>query len=322
MPQKIDISRKTIIFIAFFILALWMIFLIRDLLIILFVAVIFVSALSPLVKFFVKLRLPKVLSITITYIIIIAVLAGFLVSVIPPLLEQSTKLIVASPPLIAQFFNVTNIDKSVLSSELTLLSKNLFSITISVFDNLIMIIFLLVITFYMLLDKNNLESHIALLFKGREERVKRLIVQIEDKLGSWLRGQLVLSFIIGLMSYIGMLILGIPFALPLAMIAGLMEVVPTIGPIISAIPAIFIALTVSPILSVGVVALYIVIHQFENHLIVPQVMKRAVGLNPLVVILAIAIGSRLLGISGALLAVPIAVVIQIIASEIIEGKKI
>jgi len=322
MPQKVDISRKTIIFIALFILALWLVFLIRDLLIILFVAVIFVSALSPLVKFFVRLKFPKALGITLTYIIIIAVLAGLIISIIPPLIEQTERLVVSSPPFFAQFFNVTNIDKSILSSELASLSKNLFSITLSVFDNLLTIIFLLVLTFYMLLDKDNLESRIASLFKGKEERIRRLIVQIEDKLGGWLRGQLILTFIIGLMSYIGLTILGIPFALPLAMIAGIMEVIPVIGPIISAIPAIFIALTISPILSIGVVAIYFVIQQFENHLIVPQVMKRAVGLNPLVVILAIAIGSRLLGIPGALLAVPIAVVIQIIAVEIIEGEKI
>src|SRR3989344_4850682 len=101
-----------------------------------------------------------------------------------------------------------------------------------------------------------------------------------------------------------------------------MEVIPVIGPIISAIPAILIALTISPILAMGVAAMYFIIQQLENHLIVPQVMKRAVGLNPLVVILAIAIGSRILGFAGALLAVPLVVVLQIIAAEIISEKKL
>ena len=101
-----------------------------------------------------------------------------------------------------------------------------------------------------------------------------------------------------------------------------MEVVPVIGPIISAIPSILIALTISPLLGLAVAVMYFVIQQLENHLIVPQVMKRAVGINPLFVILAIAVGSRLLGFAGALLAVPIAVVIQIIVAEIIEEKNI
>lgn len=322
MPQKIDISHKTVIFVALFILTLWIVYLIRDLLIILFVAVIFVSALSPLVNFLVKLRLPKVLGIAITYIIIIGIITGLIIGIVPPLVEQSSKLIATSPSLIAQFFNITNLDKSVFSSELTAFSKNLFSITVSIFDNLLTLIFLLVVTFYMMLERDNLESRIASLFRDKQERVRRSIVLIEEKLGAWLRGQVILSLIIGILAYIGLLILNIPYALPLALIAGIMEVVPVIGPIISALPAIFIALTISPILSVGVAAMYFVIQQVENHLIVPQVMKRAVGLNPLVVILAIAIGSRLLGISGALLAVPIAVVIQIIVTEIIEGKKV
>ena len=322
MRQKVDISHRTVIFTALFILAFWVTYLIRDLLIILFVAVIFVSALSPLVKFFVKLRLPKVLSITITYIIIITTVAGLVISIIPPLVEQSTKLVVTAPGLLAQFFNITNLDKSVFSSELTSLSKNLFSITLSVFDNFLTIIFLLVLTFYMLLEQDSLENRFSSLFKGKEERIRRLIVKIEEKLGAWLRGQLILTLVIGVLSYIGLTILNIPYALPLAMVAGIMEVIPVIGPIVSALPAIFLALTISPILSVGVAVMYLLIQQLENHLIVPQVMKRAVGLNPLVVILAIAIGGRLLGIAGALLAVPMAVVFQIIAAEIIEGKKI
>ena len=322
MPQKVDVSHKTVIFITIFILALWIVYLIRDLIIILFVAVIFVSALSPLVNFFVRLRLPKVLSIALTYIIIIAIVTGLIIGMLPPLIEQSSKLIVSSPPLVASFFNITNIDKTVFSSELTSLSKNLFSITLSLFDNLLAVIFLLVITFYMLLEKDNLESRISSLFKNKEERVRRSIVKIEEKLGAWLQGQLILSLLVGILSFIGLTILNIPYALPLALIAAVMEVIPVIGPIISALPAIFIALTISPLLSIMVAAMYLIIQQLENSLIVPQVMKRAVGLNPLIVILAIAIGSRLLGIAGALLAVPMAVVFQIIAAEIIEGKKV
>lgn len=322
MRQKIDISHRTIIFFVLFLISLWVIYLVRDLLIILFVSIIFVSALSPLVRYLTKFRLPKALSITLTYIIIVIVVAGLLVSMIPPLIEQSSKLVIAAPSLLAQFFNITNIDKSVFSSEVTSISKNLFSITLSLFDNFLTIVFILVLTFYMLLDQDNLETRVASLFKDKEERVRRSIVKIEEKLGAWLQGQLILSLVIGILSYIGLTIFGIPYALPLAMIAGILEVIPVIGPIISALPAIFVALTISPFLSVIIGVMYLVIQQMENHLIVPQVMKRAVGLNPLIVILAIAIGGRLLGIAGALLAVPMAVVIQIIAAEIIEGREV
>jgi predicted PurR-regulated permease PerM len=136
-----------------------------------------------------------------------------------------------------------------------------------------------------------------------------------------MRGQLALSFIIGGAAYLGLSILSVPYALPLAILAGIMEVVPVIGPIVSAIPAILIAYLISPFLALMVALIYFVIQQLENHLIVPQVMNKAVGLNPLVVILAIAIGGRLLGISGALLAVPITVVIQIITEDILNNEE-
>lgn len=321
MPSKIDISHKTVFFIAAFIFILWLLFLIRDLLIILFVGLILMSALSPLVKLFTNLRLPKAIGIGITYIIIIAVVSGLLALVLPPLVEETSRLILTLPPLLDQLFDTVAIDKSVFQSQLSSLSKNIFSVTLTVFDNFLTIIFLLVLTFYLLLERENLEERMATLFIGRQDRVRRLIIQIEEKLGGWFRGQLFLSFIIGAVSFIGLSILGVPYAVPLAVIAGVLEVIPVIGPIISAIPSILIALTISPVLSLGVAAMYFVIQQLENHLIVPQVMKRAVGLNPLVVILAIAIGSKLLGFAGALLAVPIAVVIQIIVTEIIEENK-
>ncbi|TSC86328.1 MAG: Uncharacterized protein G01um10147_940 [Microgenomates group bacterium Gr01-1014_7] len=321
MPQKIDISHRTVVFTILFLLSLWLVYLIKDLLIILFVSLILMSALSPLVKFFVKFKIPKTLSIATTYIIIIGVLSGVVTIILRPLVEETSRLVLSLPPTIGQVFNVVNIDKSVLQSELTKLSGNIFSITFALFDNLLTIIFLLVLTYYLLLERENLENRVAQLFIGRQDRIRKSIVQIEEKLGSWLRGQLVLSVIIGALSFIGLTILGVPYALPLSLIAGVLEVVPVIGPIISAIPAILVSLTISPFLSLGVALMYFVIQQLENHLIVPQVMKRAVGLNPLVVILAIAVGSRLLGFAGALLAVPIAVVIQILATEIIEERK-
>lgn len=320
MARRIDISYKTIIFITVFILGLLGVYLIRDLLLLLFVAIILMSALSPLVNFWTRLRFPRALGIGITYIIIILVVGGVLAALLPPLIEESSRLITAFPIILDQF-SLNNIDFSVVQSNLRELSQNILSVTLAVFDNIITLIFLLVITFYLLLEKENLEERISLLFIGRQEKVKRSIVEIEEKLGAWLRGQLLLSLIVGTLSYIGLLILGVPYALPLAIFAGVMEVVPVIGPIIAAIPAVILAFTASPVLAAAVAAMFFIIQQLENSLIVPQVMKRAVGLNPLAVILAIAVGSRLLGIAGALLAVPLVVVLQIIVSEIIEERK-
>src|SRR3989338_2571212 len=119
MSQKIDISHKTIIFIAAFMLGFWTIYLIRDLLIVLFVAIILMSALTPLVNLFVKIKIPKWLSIAVTYIIIIGVSSGAIAFILQPLIEESSRLVVTLPQLSGQILNIANIEKSVFQSELT-----------------------------------------------------------------------------------------------------------------------------------------------------------------------------------------------------------
>ncbi len=319
MPRKIDISHKTIIFIALFALGVWVTYLILDLLLLIFVAVILTSALNPLVELFQRFKIPKILSIILTYLIMIAVLAMILAGLVPPLIEQSGNLIAALPPGVAEMFNLNRIDISTIQTDLTNVTGNVYGVALAIFNNFVTIILLLVLTFYLLLERDDIKSRGSSIFIGNEARVKVLIAKVEEKLGAWFIGQMFLSLIIGVITYIGLFALNIPYAIPLALLAGIMEVVPVIGPIIAAIPAVVIAFTVAPILGAGVAGMYFVIQQLENHLIVPQVMKRAVGLNPLVVILAIAIGGRLLGIGGALLAVPIVVVLQILFQDLLKG---
>ncbi len=321
MTKRIDISHKTIFFIALFLLGLWVTYLILDLLLLLFVALIFSSAISPVVRFFEKLRMPKVFGILVSYLVVILIIGGLVFLFLPPLIEQTIRLITTLPPLLAEKFNYVGFDKSLFQSEIADLSRRIYGFVLGLFSNALTMIFLLVLTFYLTLEKSSLQDRIAKLFIGQEDRIKHLFVRIEEKLGSWLRGQLMLTVMIGVTTYIGLIILQIPYALPLALIAGVMEVVPVIGPIVSSIPAIGLAFTISPILAGGVAAMYFVIQQLENHIIVPQIMKRAVGLNPLVVILAIAIGGRLLGIVGGVLAVPITVVAQVIISDFINELK-
>lgn len=320
MPKKIDISHKTVVFIAVFLLALWITYQILDLILLLFVALIFMSAISPILNMLAKLKVPKPLGILLIYLIIFSILGTILTISFTPLIEQTSRLIQVLPSAVSNILQVSNVDQNFLQKEFGNITGNLFSFTKTIFDNVITIIFLLVLTFYLLLERENLEKRTAQLFIGQEERIRKLLVEVEEKLGSWLRGQLMLSIIIGTLSFIGLTILQVPYALPLAIWAGLLEVVPVIGPIISAIPAAILAFTISPVLGAGVAAMYFVIQQLENHLIVPQVMKKAVGLNPLIVILAISVGGRLLGIGGALLAVPITVVAQIIVTDILKEK--
>ncbi|MBI2021830.1 AI-2E family transporter [Candidatus Daviesbacteria bacterium] len=323
MNKRVDISYKTIFFIAGFLASIWILFQIRGVIILLFIAIIFMSALSPIVGYLERLKLPRTLSIIVIYILIIGALAGLISLIITPLVEQTTNLAQNLPQTIGKLIPAGSIDQTILQNEISAFSKNALSFILAIFNNFVALISVLVLTFYLLLERSKLDQLITQFFIGREEeRIKTIIDRIEDKLGAWMRGQIALSFIIGLLVYITLFVLNVPYALPLSILAGILEVVPVIGPIISAIPAIAIAYVSSPILALVVAAAFFIIQQLENHFIVPQVMKRAVGLNPLVVILAVASGGKLLGISGALLAVPIAVVIQIITQDILRGEKI
>lgn len=318
MTQRVDISYKTIIFTVAFLVSLWVLFLIRDIILLFFVSFIFMSALSPSVDKLVKLKIPKVLAALVVFILIVAAFAGLIAVGLTPLIHQTSNLTQRLAENIGALLQTNFIDQSVIQNELSGLSSNVINFTLNVFENLIRFVSVVVVTFYLVLGREDIENRTLTLLAGRQEIAKRLIHTIEDKLGAWLRGQIILSAVIGVMAYIGLIILGVEFALPLAIVAAFLEVIPMIGPIISAIPAILIALTVSPLLAVLVAVLYLGIQEVEGHVIVPQVMKRAVGLNPLLVILAISVGGRLLGIGGALLAVPIAVVIQVVLQEALK----
>jgi predicted PurR-regulated permease PerM len=143
---------------------------------------------------------------------------------------------------------------------------------------------------------------------------------IQKDIGAWGRGLLVLCLVVGLMDYIGLKILGVNFALALAVLAGVLEVVPWLGPWLAGIPAVVVALTQSPIKALMVAILYIAVQQIENNLIVPQVMRRAIGLNPLLVILILLIGAKLAGPAGIILAVPIVTIIVILIKEYLRIK--
>lgn len=320
MNRRIDISHKTIFFIAAFLAILWSLFLIKEVIILLFVAIIFMSALSPIVNTLqTRLRFPRALSIVLVYVVIVSVIGGLVSLMVTPLINQTSGLVTSLPQRIESLIpEGAPIDASLIQQEASNLSHNAVSFTVEIFNSFIALVSVAVLTAYLLLERTNLDKLTGQLFIGREEKARRVVSKLEDKLGSWLRGQVALSLIISILVYIVLTVLGIPYAIPLAILAGLMEVVPVIGPIISAIPAIIIAFFISPLSAIMVSVAYLVIQQLENHLIVPQVMKKAVGLNPIIVILAVAIGGKLLGIAGALLAVPITVVIQIILEDVLQ----
>jgi len=326
MPVKVEISYKTVLFTIFFLIGLWLIIQIRDIIILLFLSAILLSGLLRPVEWLNSKKIPRALSVLIVYIFIIAFIAFTIGIIVPPLVSQSSDFISKLPQILGTIndflvFNkipVNNLS-DIIGRQLQSVAGNFISVTSAIFSSIFLVITLLVLTFYLLLEWNKFLRLLTSPFSGKQEKkVANLITKIESGLGGWLRGQLALSLIIGVLTYIGLKILGIEYALPLALVAGILEIIPIIGPIISAIPAVLVGLTVAPIMGVAVAALFFVIQQLENHLIVPMVMKRVAGLQPPVVIIALLIGAKLGGIGGAFLAIPIIVVGKAVFTEFLR----
>jgi predicted PurR-regulated permease PerM len=324
MPSKIEISHRTIIFTTSFLLSLWLLFQIRQIILALFIAVVLMSALNPLVDRMERKYFPRVLAILLIYAVILATFILIIASVIPPLVEQTGSLINQAPLQIQQL-NILGIDPSLLVSQMPNLAEipaNILKFSLGLFSNIVTLLAIFLITFYLLLERKNLQHYLIVLFgEGQEKRATDFIDKAEKRLGGWVRGEIVLMAIIGVMTYLGLRILGIEFALPLALLAGVLEIVPNIGPILSAVPAVIAGLAISPLMGLAVAALYFLVQQLENGLIVPKVMEKAAGVNPLVTILSLAIGFKLGGIVGAILAVPMVILLQVVASEVFASKR-
>lgn len=323
--EKIEISHRTIIFTVLFLLSLWLLYQVVNVLLLLFIAFIFMTALNPLVTRLEGWRLPRQLAILVSYILIIGIIAFVVASVVPPLIEQ-TSVLARNLTLPWSALELVQLDASNVNNQLESLSRNLvgaLNFVLGAASNVLGIFTIGVMTFYLLMERRNLDNYLEVLFGNGDssKRAQQFVDKLEKKLGGWVRGQLALMFIIGIMCYVGLRLLGVSFALPLALVAGLLEFIPNIGPTVAAIPAIIVAFTISPALALGVAFLYIAIQQLENNLIVPVVMRRATGVHPLVTITALMIGFTLGGIGGAVLAVPIFLLTQVVVHDLYTHRK-
>ncbi|MEI6597353.1 MAG: AI-2E family transporter, partial [bacterium] len=187
---------------------------------------------------------------------------------------------------------------------------------------LVAFILVFVLTFYMTVEEQATKRLVRSLVPLKHQPyLTNLMNRMQDKIGLWLRGQLILSLVIFVLVWIGLTILGVKYAVVLALLAGVMEIVPYLGPIISAIPAVFIAFTQYPMLAVGVLILYYLIQFAENHILVPQVMRRTVGLNPVITIVALLVGAKIAGILGIALAVPVTTAIGVAVGDFLDINK-
>ncbi|MEK7122999.1 MAG: AI-2E family transporter [Patescibacteria group bacterium] len=332
MPSRepittVNISSLSFVKVLIILAALSFLYVVRDIIAILFISLLFASALSPWIATMELARIPRRLGILFIYVSIVSLISLIFVLMVPPIIEQYNELMMTfpqysesivqfvrsfAPPDISivdyvkQFFQ--GVETSILQVAGTVFSK-IFNVLTGIF----WLILIFVVTFYMVAEEGAMKRAMRALTPPKyHDSIDELIALIQHKIGLWLRGQVILSVLIFLASFVGLSILRVEYALILAIFAGLTEFVPILGPIIGSVPAIFVAFNQAPMLALFVILLYFLIQRLENDFLVPAVMKKTVGVNPLVSIIALLIGGKLGGIIGVLLAIPVVTILAVI----------
>ncbi|MEK7113016.1 MAG: AI-2E family transporter [Patescibacteria group bacterium] len=325
MPRKIEISHRTIIFAVFFLIFLWFLYYIRDLILELFVALLIMTILNPFVTRLSKLKIPRAISVFVAYLVVFGIFGAALAGIIPPLIEQTSSFANNLPRYLSSLGIGGYINEQLtgeLLSQLGSIPGQLVKVGLSVFSNVFAVITVLIFAFYLLLARDKLDDQLGFLFgEERKGELAKIMDLLESRLGGWARGELALMALVGVSNYIGLMILGIPFALPLAILGGLLEIIPYLGPVIAAVPAIVIGFSISPLMGLAVAALAFLIQQLENYLFVPKVMEKSVGVSPIVTLLALAIGFRIAGVVGAVISVPVVLTIQVLSKKYLFPKE-
>lgn len=319
-----QIAPSSVLMTVSILVGLYGLYQLRSLLLLVFLAFILMVAINPLARFFENtVRAPKALSIILAYAVFVVALVGLVAVVVPPLVIELLALVKTfNIPVIADQVRALDLSFDDINSILARVedSFNLIMSAVSAtFGGIFAVLMVIVLSFYLKLERPLLHRKLYW-FTHDEKHIKQgktILDEIEVQMGGWVRAQVLLMGVVGLVTYLGLLALGVPFALPLAVIAGLLEIVPNIGPIVSAVPAILIAFLGGGWLLAGLTTLlYIVVQQLENAVLVPRIMSSRINVNPFISIVAILAGAQLAGISGALLSLPSYIIVRVLYSHL------
>jgi predicted PurR-regulated permease PerM len=332
-PSQVALAGITLL--AVFAAALLVLRLI-DVLILVFVAVVIAATLRPMVSALLRRGLPKALAVLLIYLGILGVLAGLFVLVIPALVNQGEELVRGLPQVYANL--VVSLEENPneairtlpqrlptgdqLASQLQAASSVVLTgalgIGMGVLALLAQMLSIFFLSIYLTLDQSRLERFwLSLAPASQRPELLAIWREIEGRLGGYVRGELLLMTSIGVLASLGYLVIGLPYPLVLGALAGMVEFVPMVGPTLGAIPAIVVALSISPQAALLVLIYSITIQMAENNILVPRLMGRSVGVSPITVIIAVFVFTGLLGISGAFLAIPLAAIVQVLMDHLV-----
>lgn len=315
----------------------YLLYLLRDLVLVILVSVVIASAVEPAVIRFKKYRIPRAPAVLGIYLVTIAIFTVLLPLFLFPVVSDLSSLSSNLPEILggipaflstntplgsfdASSFSIGQVFAA-LQSSLISIPKSFVQTASLIFGGFFSFILIIVISFYLAVQPNGIENFLRVVTPiDREEYVIGLWRRAQKKIGYWMQGQLLLGLVIGVLVFLGLTIFQIPYALVLAILAAVFELIPFFGPILSAVPAVLLAFSHSLGLGVLILGFYLIIQQFENHLIYPLVVTKMVGVPPLLVILALLIGAKLAGFLGLILAVPAATVLMEMLSDYEKSK--
>lgn len=335
MDQKIslEISYQSIFKVFFAMAAAVFLFYIQPVILALFAAFVLSTITNPLADWAEKKNIPRAAAAPLIFIGVLIFIGFIFYWIIPSLAGEIGNLINHFPQYIAEntakysFLKQFNIGQTIDQAVLSVLNYindqalNILFSTVSALGNLFYIFLAFAIAFYLTVEKNLAKNYLKRIAdNGRYEKFGRILDEIEIKMSRWFAGQLLLSLVSSVAIFIGLTILGVPFALPLAVLAAILRFIPFLGGMISDSTGIIIAFLSSPVLGVAAFLMYYLIQQIESYILIPYVMKKSIGLNPIVVIVAVVCGGQLAGIAGALFALPVTIILVILAKEFVLGK--
>lgn len=343
--QVLSISAGSIVKVIVIGLLFALLFVLRDLVLVLLMSIVVASAVEPAAQWFQRKGLARLFSVIIIYLMIAICLVGIVYFLIIPLLTESSDFIRNFP----KYFNSNDIFNSLNKSSflsdssfvsglknsfniedyinqintiVTSISSNAFGTVATFFGGILSFFLITILSFYLSVEEDGVGKFLKAITTIKHEKyIVALWNRSQKKIALWMQGQLVLAVIIGMLVYLGLLLMKVPSALLLATFAAAFEIIPLFGPILASIPAIAISFVAGGFpMALMVAGLYLIVHQFENQLIYPLVVKKVVGVSPVVSIVALAAGWQLAGLMGVILAVPIASVVIEFLNDLEKDK--
>jgi predicted PurR-regulated permease PerM len=334
---NVHITAGSIVTVFLFGILAAMLWFLRDIVLIVITAIVIASAMEPGIAALARYRINRVFSVILIYLVAAIIFFGIIFFFLPPLISDAANFLTRLPatlsnldlanathgllPNFGEFFTSADFLTN-LSQTISQTTGGVFSTLSAFFGGVTSFVLIVVFSFYFSVQETGVDDFLRLVTPSAHQAyVQSLWRRSQLKIGKWMQGQLILGLIVGVLLYLGLTILGIPNALLLAVLAAVFELIPVFGQILAAIPAVGIAFVDGGVTgALLVVGLYVVVQQFEAHLIYPVVVKKVVGVPPLMVILSLIIGAKLAGFLGILLSVPIAGAIQELVNDIDRRK--